>query len=254
MGMRHVATRRARKACRRMGSRGASRRAHVHHRADRWTRHGRAAEAEPAPCARPSHRRRARHYERFSGDKPGTSWAVFIGASGGCQRLFALVAPGEGTSSGRHPRHSEAADQCAPPCRLHLLSTMPNTRGNRTKRGGIQSIDRAARILNARASGGRHVSPLGQVPRRPAASPHVGRPSEEAVEAVASAQGRRRERPNAEGALDRSQHPVVIHWPGAAGVAANVGAGDDRRDPAAVRVDRGPVATPGRRAPGSRSR
>jgi hypothetical protein len=59
MGMRHVVTRRARKACSRMRSRGASRRAHVHHLADRWTRHGRAAEAEPALCARPSHCRRA---------------------------------------------------------------------------------------------------------------------------------------------------------------------------------------------------
>jgi hypothetical protein len=49
MGMRHVATRRARKACSRMRSRGASRRAHVHDRADQWTRHGRAPEAEPAP-------------------------------------------------------------------------------------------------------------------------------------------------------------------------------------------------------------
>ena len=41
---------------------------------------------------------------------------------------------------------------------------MPNTSGNRTKRGGIQSIDRAARILNALASGARRlgVSELAQ--------------------------------------------------------------------------------------------
>jgi len=47
--MRHVAPRCARKACIRSRSRGASRRAHVHHLADQWTRHGRAAEAEPGP-------------------------------------------------------------------------------------------------------------------------------------------------------------------------------------------------------------
>jgi DNA-binding IclR family transcriptional regulator len=41
---------------------------------------------------------------------------------------------------------------------------MPNTGENRTKRGGIQSIDRAARILNALASGARRlgVSELAQ--------------------------------------------------------------------------------------------
>ena len=45
-----------------------------------------------------------------------------------------------------------------------LASTMPNTSGNRTKRGGIQSIDPAARILNALASGARRlgVSELAQ--------------------------------------------------------------------------------------------
>jgi hypothetical protein len=127
-------------------------------------------DAQPKPNRRlvPGHLTAAEHViTSVSGDKPGTSWAVFIGASGGCQRLFALVAPGEGTPSGRHPRHSEAADQCAPPCRLHLLSTMPNTRGNRTKRGGIQSIDRAARILNALPSGARRlgVSELAQKAR-----------------------------------------------------------------------------------------
>ena len=132
MGMRHVATRRARKACSRMRSRGASRRrTSITEQTD-----GRAMDAQPKPNRRlvPGHLTAAEHViASVPGDKPGTSWAVFIGASGGCQRLFALVAPGEGTPSGRHPRHSEAADQCAPPCRLHLLSTMPNTSGNRTK-------------------------------------------------------------------------------------------------------------------------
>jgi DNA-binding IclR family transcriptional regulator len=47
---------------------------------------------------------------------------------------------------------------------IERLSTMSNISENRTKRGGIQSIDRAARILNALASGARRlgVSELAQ--------------------------------------------------------------------------------------------
>ena len=59
MGMRHVATRWARNACSRGRSRGASRRTHIHHRADHWTRHGRATQAEPAPV--PGHLTDAEH-------------------------------------------------------------------------------------------------------------------------------------------------------------------------------------------------
>jgi hypothetical protein len=86
---------------------------HVGHTSITEQTDGRAMDAQPKPNRRlvPGHLTAAEHViTSVSGDKPGTSWAVFIGASGGCQRLLALVAPGEGTPSGRHPRHSEAAD------------------------------------------------------------------------------------------------------------------------------------------------
>jgi hypothetical protein len=49
---------------------------------------GRAMDAQPKPNRRlvPGHLTAAEHViTSVSGDKPRTSWAVFIGASGGCQ-------------------------------------------------------------------------------------------------------------------------------------------------------------------------
>jgi hypothetical protein len=82
-----------------MRSRGASRRAHVHHRADQWTHHGRAAEAGPAPCA--SHLTDAEHVITSLYECPWrSSEGQFADEDGGVPVLdfCSCAAPSRGTT------------------------------------------------------------------------------------------------------------------------------------------------------------